>query len=266
MTAIARRPWLALHAGVVYAFLFAPIAVLIVFSFSASPYSSVWGGFTLDWYARLLDNERLMEVFGNSLWVAGVATLISAVLGTSAALALARARLPGRGVVQSLVYLPMVMPELVQGIALLMLFVLIVPLPLGLGTIAIAHSVFGTAYVALVVGTRLHDLDPNLEEAARDLGANAWQTFYRVTLPLIWPGVLGGALLAFTLSFDDFVIAFFVTGPGSSTLPIEIYSMVKRGVTPEINALATLILAVSVILIALSLRLQRQSDTGEADK
>jgi spermidine/putrescine transport system permease protein len=126
--------------------------------------------------------------------------------------------------------------------------------------------VFGTAYVALVVGTRLHDLDPNLEEAARDLGANAWQTFYRVTLPLIWPGVLGGALLAFTLSFDDFVIAFFVTGPGSSTLPIEIYSMVKRGVTPEINALATLILAVSVILIALSLRLQRQSDTGEADK
>jgi spermidine/putrescine transport system permease protein len=248
----------------VYAFLFAPIAVLVVFSFSASPYSSVWGGFTLDWYARLLGNERLLEVSGNSLRVAAAATLVSVLLGTSAALALARARFAGRGAVQSLLYLPIVMPELVQGIALLMLFVLILPLPLGLGTIAIAHSVFGTAYVALVVGTRLHDLDPNLEEAARDLGANAWQTFYRVTLPLIWPGMVGGALLAFTLSFDDFVIAFFVTGPGASTLPIEIYSMVKRGITPEINALATLILAVSVILIALSLRVQRLNIDGDS--
>ena len=156
-----------------------------------------------------------------------------------------------------MIYLPVIMPEIVQGIALLMFFVLVLSLPLGLGTIIIAHSVFGTAYVALIVRTRLQDLDTHLEDAARDLGADDWQVFRRITLPLIWPGVLGGALLVFTLSFDDFVVAFFVTGPGASTLPIEIYSMVKRGVTPQINALATLILLFSVLLIGLSLRLQR---------
>jgi spermidine/putrescine transport system permease protein len=257
----ARRPWLAAHAALVYAFLFAPVAVLVVFSFSASRYAAVWGGFTLDWYARLAGNERLMQALFNSLAVAAVATAIATVLGTAAALALSRARARSRTWLGALVYAPLVMPELVQGIALLMLFVLVLPLPLGLIAIAIGHSVFGIAYVTVVVGTRLHELDPNLEEAARDLGASRWQTFARVTLPLIWPGMLGGALLAFTLSFDDFVIAFFLTGPGASTLPIEIYSMVKRGVTPEINALATLILAVSVIFVALSLRVQRLSPT-----
>jgi spermidine/putrescine transport system permease protein len=254
-----RSPWLRAHALVVYGFLYLPVAVLAFFSFSASRYASVWGGFTLDWYAKVLQNERLLEALGNSLIVATVAMVISAVLGTAAAFALERARLPGRSAIESAMYLPVVMPELVQGIGLLLLFVLILPLPLGLATITIAHSVFGTAYVTIVVRARLHGLDPHMEEAARDLGATPAQVFRRITLPLIWPGVLGGALLAFTLSFDDFVIAFFVTGPGASTLPIEIYSMVKRGVTPEINALATLILLVSVILIAASLRLQSLS-------
>lgn len=252
--------WLTAHAAVVYGFLYLPIAVLVVFSFSGSRYAAVWGGFSLEWYAALFRNERILEVLVNSLIVAFGATLISAVLGTAAAMALSRApRLPGRSTLETLLYLPVVMPELVQGIALLMLFTLILPLPLGLVTIMLAHTVFGIAYVAIVVRARLQQLDPYLEEAARDLGATPRQTFFRVTLPLIWPGVLGGSLLAFTLSFDDFVIAFFVTGPGASTLPIEVYSMIKRGVTPEINALATLILLASIILIALSLQLQRKT-------
>lgn len=251
--------YLPVHALLVYGFLYLPIAVLILFSFSGSRYASVWGGFSFEWYLRLASNARLLEVLGHSLTVAAVATVLSAVFGTAAALALARApRLRGRNALATLFYLPVVMPELVQGIALLMLFALLLPVPRGLATIAIAHTVFGIAYVALVVRTRLQDFDPQLEEAARDLGASPRQTFLRVTLPLLWPGVLGGALLAFTLSFDDFVIAFFVTGPGVATLPIEIYSMVKRGVTPEINALATLILLVSFLLIALSLSLQRR--------
>lgn len=251
--------WLRWHAAAVYVFLLAPIAVLIVFSFSASRFSAVWGGFTVDWYLRLADNDRVLEALRNSLMVATVATLLATALGTLGAVALARLRFRGRTAVETLMYLPMVLPELVLGIALLMFFVLFTPLPLGLATITLAHSVFGTAYVLLLVRTRLQGLDPRLEEAARDLGADSWQVLTRVTLPLIVPGVVGGALLAFTLSFDDFVVAFFVTGPGASTLPIEIYSMVKRGVTPEINALATLILLVSVALIALSLRLQRSN-------
>jgi spermidine/putrescine transport system permease protein len=258
MRADSHQPaWLRWHAALVYGFLLLPVVVLVVFSFSASRYSAVWGGFTWDWYLRLADNERVLEALGNSLRVAAAATLIAAVLGTLGAVGLARLRGRARHGLETLMYLPMVLPELVLGIALLMFFVMFTPLPLGLATITIAHAVFGTAYVLLLVRTRLRGFDPRLEEAARDLGANSWQVLTQVTLPLIWPGVIGGALLAFTLSFDDFVVAFFVTGPGASTLPIEIYSMVKRGVTPEINALATLILLASIGLIALSLRLQR---------
>lgn len=250
--------WLRVNATVVFVFLYLPIVVLVIFSFSASRYSAVWGGFSLEWYAKLSENARVLQALGNSVIVAASATLVAAALGTLAAIGLERARFRGRRLLQTLMYLPVVMPEIVLGIALLIMFVLVLAVPLGLTTITIAHSVFGTAYVALIVRARLQGLDAQLEDAARDLGANSWQVFHRVTLPLIWPGVLGGALLVFTLSFDDFVVAFFVTGPGASTLPIEIYSMVKRGVTPEINALATLILLFSVVLIGLSLRLQRR--------
>jgi spermidine/putrescine transport system permease protein len=252
-------PGLRLHVALTYVFLYLPIVVLVLFSFSASRYASVWSGFTVDWYAKLLHNERILHVLINSLMVSVAATVLAAVFGTAAAFAFSRLRFRGQSSVESLFYLPIVMPELVQGIALLILFTVVLAVPLGLTTIAIAHTVFGIAYVAAVVRARLDGLDPRLEEAARDLGATPRQIFLRITLPLIMPGVIGGALLAFTLSFDDFVIAFFVTGPGSSTLPVEIYSMVKRGVTPEINALATLILLVSVILIAWALRLQQRS-------
>jgi spermidine/putrescine transport system permease protein len=235
------------------------LAVLVLFSFSASRYAAVWGGFTWDWYARLFDNARIAEAFVNSLTVASSATAIATIFGTAAAFALSRMRFGGKSSVEAVVSLPIVMPELVQGISLLLLFVLVLPITLGLITVIIAHSVFGIAYVAALVRARLDGLDPRLEEAARDLGATARETFFRITLPLIMPGVIGGALLVFTLSFDDFVITFFVTGPGASTLPIEIYSMVKRGVTPEINALATLILAGSISLIAAALRVQRRA-------
>jgi len=250
---------LRLHVVLTYLFLYLPLGVLVLFSFSASRYATVWSGFTLDWYIKLFGNERIAEAFVNSLIVAGGATAIATVFGTAAAFALSRLRFRGRAPMETLVSLPIVMPELVQGIALLLLFALVLPIELGLATITIAHSVFGIAYVAVLVRTRLDGLDPQLEEAARDLGASARQAFFRVTLPLIMPGVIGGALLVFTLSFDDFVIAFFVTGPGASTLPIEIYSMVKRGVTPEINALATLILFGSIALIAAALHLQRRT-------
>ncbi len=256
------NPLLRLNAWLVFAFLYLPILVLVLFSFSASRYSLVWGGFTLQWYARLSSNTRLIEALLNSLAVAASTTLLSTLMGTLAALALEQPRRFGRALWVSCFYLPVVMPELVQGLALLMLFVVVAKLPLGLLTITLAHTVFGIAYVTLVVRTRLAGLDPHLAEAARDLGASEWKIFYRITLPMIWPGILGGALLAFTLSFDDFVIAFFVTGPGASTLPIEIYAMVKRGVTPEINAIATLILTVSIALIALSQRLQRYVSGG----
>jgi spermidine/putrescine transport system permease protein len=252
-------PALRLHVIVTYLFLYLPLATLVLFSFSTSRYATVWSGFTLDWYARLLDNERIAEALFNSLTVAASSTAIATVFGTAAAFSLSRLRFKGRASVESLFSLPIVMPELVQGISLLLLFVLLLPLDLGLITITIAHAVFGIAYVTVIVRARLDGLDPQLEEAARDLGANARQTFFRITLPLIMPGVIGGALLVFTLSFDDFVVAYFVTGPGASTLPIEIYSMVKRGVSPEINALATLILFGSIGLIALALRLQRRT-------
>jgi spermidine/putrescine transport system permease protein len=251
---------LRLHVALTYLFLYLPIGVLVVFSFSASRYASVWGGFSLEWYGKLFANERILEVLLNSLSVALGATSIAVVFGTAAAYALSRLRFRGGALLESGMSLPVVMPELVQGIALLLLFVLVLALPLGLTTIMIAHSVFGMAYVAIVVRARLADLDPRLEEAAYDLGATPRQTFFRVTLPSILPGVVGGALLAFTLSFDDFVIAFFVTGPGASTLPIEIYAMVKHGITPEINALASLILVASIGLIALALWLQQRHD------
>lgn len=261
MTSIHRASTgLRLQVVLTYLFLYLPLGVLVLFSFSASRYAAVWTEFTLDWYVRLFQNERIVEAFANSLTVAAGAAVISTLFGTAAAFSLSRLRFRGKTAVETLTSLPIVLPELVQGIALLLLFVLVLPIKLGLATVTIAHSVFGIAYVAVLVRTRLDGLDIQLEEAARDLGANAREVFFRITLPLIMPGVIGGALLVFTLSFDDFVITFFVTGPGATTLPIEIYSMVKRGVTPEINALATLILFGSITLIAAALRLQRRAD------
>jgi spermidine/putrescine transport system permease protein len=261
-------PLLGLNALLAYSFLYLPIAVLVLFSFSASRYASIWGGFSLQWYAKLLDNPDIGRALLNSLTIAAGTALIATVLGTMAALGLERVADRGRAShYDAALTVPILMPDIVQGIALLLFFVLLFnglellldwrP-TLGRTTVIIAHVAFAISYVAVVVRARLHGLDKRLEEAAMDLGANEWQVFQHITLPLIWPGMLSGGLLAFTLSLDEFVITFFTSGPGATTLPIQVWSMVKRGVTPEINALSTLMLLGSLALVALSIALQRR--------
>jgi spermidine/putrescine transport system permease protein len=262
------EPFLGLNALLAYSFLYLPVAVLVLFSFSASRYASIWGGFSFEWYAKLFHNPDISQALLNSLLIAAATTLLATVLGTLAALGLER--LPDRrraSHYDAALTLPILMPDIVQGISLLLFFVLVFnglervlgwrP-TLGRTTVTIAHSAFAVSYVAVVVRARLSGLEKSFEEAAMDLGADAWQVFLHITLPLIWPGVLSGSLLAFTLSLDEFVITFFTSGPGATTLPIQVWSMVKRGVTPEINALSTLMLLSSIALVMLSILLQRR--------
>jgi spermidine/putrescine transport system permease protein len=262
------EPLLALNALLAYVFLYLPIAMLVLFSFSTSRYASIWGGFSLEWYAKLVRNPDLSRALWNSLLIAAATTLLATALGTLAALGLER--LPDRrraSYPDAALTLPILVPDIVQGISLLLFFVLVFnglervfdwrP-TLGRTTVIVAHTAFAISYVAVVVRARLSGRQKSFEEAAMDLGANEWQVFQRITLPLIWPGVLSGGLLAFTLSLDEFVITFFTSGPGATTLPIQVWSMVKRGVTPEINALSTLMLLTSITLVTLSVVLYRR--------
>lgn len=251
------RTLLGVHTLLVYLFLYGPIAVLAVFSFNAGRQTAIWEGFTFDWYRRLLADDRLLAATANSLLVAGAATALATVLGTAAALALARPAAPSgqsRRATQALLYLPVILPEVVLGAALLTFFG-IAHLRLSLATVIVAHVVFSLSYVAIVVRARLAGLDPSLAEAARDLGAGPWEAFRRVTLPLALPGIAAAALLVFTLSIDDYVVTSFVAGVGATTLPLHVYSMLKVGVTPEVNAVSTLLLAVTVVPIVLAHRL-----------
>jgi putrescine transport system permease protein len=235
------------------AFLYAPIGVLIVYSFNASKLVTVWGGFSTEWYGVLSRDGPLIAAALVSLKVALLSASIAGVLGTCAALALDRhGRFRGRGAYTGLLYAPMVMPEVITGLSLLLLFVGI-GLDRGIGTLVIAHATFATGFVAVVVGARLKGLDRSLEEAAADLGAGPARVFFGITLPLIAPSVAAGFLLAFTLSLDDLVIASFVSGPGATTLPMRIYSQVRLGVNPEINAASTLLIAaVGLVVLAAS--------------
>lgn len=249
--------FLTAHGILGYLFLYAPIVILVAFSFNASRYaSSAWRGFTLRWYAELFRNEALGAALRNTLIVAGASTLISTVFGTMVALAMERYDFRGKLAMEGALYLPIIIPDIAMAVMLLLFFVL-THIGLGLTTIVISHVAFNISFVAVVVRARLAFFDISLEEAAQDLYANEWQTFRRVTLPLILPGILGGALLAFTLSIDDFVITFFTAGPGSTTLPLRIYSMIKLGITPEVNALSSMTLLVSMVLVIVSLVLQR---------
>ncbi len=249
------RRLLAVHTALVYLFLWLPIAVLAVFSFNAGRQTALWRGLTLDWYRSLLANEALLASVRNSLAAAALTTLIATVLGTLAALALRRASFPGT---LALLFLPRVIPEVVLGAALLTFFGT-VGLRLSLATVVVAHVVFSIPYVALVVRARLAGLDPALEEAARDLGAGPVEAFRRVTLPLILPGIAASALLVFTLSIDDYVVTSFVAGVGATTLPLHVYSMLRVGVTPEVNAVSTLLLAGTIGLIVAAQWLLRGS-------
>lgn len=254
-----RRSWtLNLAAAVLYAFLYAPIVVVMVYSFNSARFGGAWTGFTTEWYRALLSNSTALAAAKNTLLLGIFSTAISTVLGTLLAFGLSRYRFPGRGLFARLLLVPVFIPDVVLAVALLLTYSLVRTwtgfLELGLGTMILAHVTFQIPFVAIVVRSRLVGLDSSLEEAARDLGASEWQTFRHVTLPLILPGVLAGAMLAFTLSLDDFVVSFFTSGPGSTTLPILIYSSVKRGITPDINALSTFIILASIggtVLVAL---------------
>ena len=256
---VHRTPrWILAVTIAVYLFLHLPILVLMVFSFNDSKFAVDWQGFTLNWYHRLLERPDIVRGLKASMIVGVASTVISAVLGTLIALALARHRFRGRTLFEGFLYVPIVTPEIVVGISLLILFALF-KVPLGLTTITIAHVAFSLSFVVVVVLARLEGMDRTLEEAAMILGADEITTFWRVTVPQLWPGIISGALLAFTMSFDDFVITSFVSGSGSSTLPIVVYGMVRRNVEPSINAISTIILLVTTALIYFADRLARES-------
>ena len=236
-------------------FFYLPIVILVVNSFNAARFSSSWQGFTLDWYARLFHSPEIWQAVKNTLIIAVSTTAVSLILGTLAAFALHRyagSRL--QNFHYTLIYTPLVVPEILMGISLLMAFVA-AGTGLGLFTIFLAHVTFCISYVAMVVLARFQDFDFTIIEAAQDLGANGWQSTRKVLLPLLLPGLAAGGLIAFTLSVDDFVITFFVAGPGSTTLPLRIYSMIKFGAPPMINALSTLLLAVTLAAVIASQKL-----------
>lgn len=242
--------WLPASLAAGFAFLYLPILVLVVFSFNESRLVTVWAGFSTRWYAELLSNERMIEAAGLSLAVAAAAATLAAAVGTLAAYALGRlGRFAFRSVFALLLLAPMVLPEVILGLSMLMAYAALDraigwPAERGFVVIAIAHATYGAAFVAVVVEARLRALDPAIEEAALDLGAGPLRAFLRVTLPLLWPAVAAGWLLAFTLSLDDLVITSFVSGPGATTLPMLVYASVRLGLSPQINALATILLVV----------------------
>ena len=246
-----RSPWLWTCALVAYAFLYVPLVIVIVYSFNDSRLNAEWVGFTLDWYRKLAGNAEMQQAAANSLLIGVTASLVSTVLGTMAGVAMHRYRLR---LLPVLVLTPIAIPEILMGVALLIFFVLL-NFTLGLVSVALAHIAFCIGFVAIVVRSRLAGMDETLTEAARDCGASPWQAFRRVTLPLIMPGVIAGALMAFTLSIDDFVITFFTAGAGTVTLPLQIYSMIKIAVTPEVNAVSTLLMLLTLVLIVIASRL-----------
>jgi putrescine transport system permease protein len=254
-----RRPFLLYTAMAFgYAFLYLPVAVVMAFSFNSSRSVSVWAGFSTEWYGRLFANPQIMDAAALSLAIAAIASTLAVIIGTLAGLALARfGRFQGRGLLSLLTSAPLVMPDVMLGISALFLFITLQhligwPDGRGMDTITIAHVTLCVCYVTVIVRSRLVQTDHSLEEAAMDLGARPWKVFFLVTLPLIWPALAAGWLLAFTLSLDDVVIASFTSGPGASTLPVVILSKVRFGVTPEINALATLIIGSVCIAVSIA--------------
>jgi putrescine transport system permease protein len=255
-----------------FAFLYIPILSMIVFSFNESRLVTVWAGFSTKWYVELFQNEQIISAARLSLRIAAVNATGAVILGTLAGFALSRfRRFKGRTLMTGMTTAPLVMPEVITGLSLLLLFVAMEhmfgwPSGRGVTTITIAHITFSMAYVTVVIQSRLSTLDESLEEAAMDLGARPWKVFAVITLPIIFPAILAGWLLAFTLSWDDLVITSFVSGPGSSTLPLVIFSKVRLGVSPDINALATIMVTIVAIgIVSAGLYMQRQERRRERD-
>jgi spermidine/putrescine transport system permease protein len=246
-----RFPGLRATTILFFVYLYAPILVLVWLSFNVSPQATIWEGFSTRWYGVVLANADLMRAFRNSLIVATSATLAATALATLAALGTARRRFRGQDIVAALLGLPLLVPEIVTAVATLLFFVLL-GLQLGLVTVILAHIVFCIPFAYLPIRARLLDMDPTLEDAAMDLYASRVQAFRRVTLPLLWPGVLSGAMLAFIISLDDFVITYFVSGAGATTLPVYIFGMIRIGISPEVNAVSALMLLVSILFVTLS--------------
>lgn len=257
-----------------YFFLWAPILVLVIFSFNNSTSVSAWGGFGIDWYNNILFNTEseftkgMIKGLQNTLFVGLISTLIATTLGTMVAMALERGNFRGKKIVDAILYLPVVIPEITQAVSLAIFFKFVFDLwenltgtkmNYGFPTIIIGHVVFSMSFVVIVVRARLADMNPRFEEAARDLGANEWRAFWRVTFPLILPGVISGGLLAFTLSLDDYIVTFFNNGVGTDTLPLFVYGSLRQKVSPEINALSTLMLVASMVLVGFSLTVQNRS-------
>jgi spermidine/putrescine transport system permease protein len=250
---------LSIYSLLFYLFIYGPILILIVYSFNASRFPTRWAGFSLEWYQKLFQNRAMGQALRNSLIISFSSTAISTVIGTMVSVAIERYRFKGKTPLDAMLFLPIIIPDIAMAIMLVAFFGLI-NMPLGFGTIIISHVAFNISFVAIVVRSRMTTIDPTLEEAANDLYANEWQAFWRITFPLLLPGILGGALLAFTLSLDDYVITFFTSGPGSTTLPLRIYGMVKTGITPEVNAISTLMMAASLALVILSLWIQGKGE------
>jgi spermidine/putrescine transport system permease protein len=248
---------LRLAGALTMLFLYGPILVLVLYSFNAAHLSMAWRGATLKWYAALLHNDALLAATANSLIIALFSTIGATCLG--GLLALGMEHMPHRRqqIIEGGLVLPLVIPEVMMGVALMLFFVM-VKMPLGLTTVMLGHIVFNIPLVTIMLRTRLRKLDPALREAAADLGANPWQVFRYVTLPLLRPAIWGALLVAFTVSLDDFLVTFFTAGPGATTLPLKVYSMIKSGVTPEINALSALLLVVSMTFVGIALHLQRR--------
>ncbi len=245
-------------------FLYAPIITLIIFSFNNSRRNIVWRGFTLKYYEKALNNDGLIEAFVNSLTIAGVSTVISVILGAMTAILLWRFRFPFKAPVEGAMALPIVIPEICMGVAMMAFFIRIgwptdLIWPFNLGAITIAHITFSYPFVAMIVRARLASFNREEEEAAKDLGASEWQTMRDIIIPFMTPGLVAGALLAFTLSLDDFVITFFTSGPDTVTFPIKVYSMVRFSVTPEVNAASTVLIAITIVFTAVAMWLQSRS-------
>ena len=254
-----RLPKSIIGAGLLsLVFLYGPVIILIALSFNASPMGVTWQGFSLHWYEKLLADPSIVDATINSLIIAVLSTVLSLLLGLGAAIGLENQRGRHSPWLNSLILVPLVIPEILMGVALLLVFVLL-QIPLGFGSIIIGHMIFNVPLTVVILRARLRKFDPAWEDAARDLGADSWNVFTRITLPMLRPAIIGAALLSFTVSLDDFVVTFFVAGPGATTLPLKVFSMIKTGITPEVNAISAIMVVVSMIFVGLSWLFQQRA-------
>ncbi len=275
-----KSPWLIGFGFITFILLYAPIAQLIAFSFNDSKRNIVWRGFTTKYYAKAWNDASLVEAFVNSITIAVMCTMLATIIGTATALWLWRFRFPAKPAAEGVMALPIVIPEICMGVAVLVMYSrvgnwlrgfesgpihwwneLFSVWPLNLGAITAAHIAFSFPFVAVVVRARLAGFNREFEEASKDLGASEWQTFWNVVLPYMMPGVIAGALLSFTLSLDDFVITFFTAGPETNTFPVKVYSLVRRGVSPDINAASTVLIIITLVATVIAMRMQAPSKT-----